>query len=159
MAMKPGHRPRSLEVQKAQAEERRQRLEEQRHDLDARRYAMELRKHDVEKAKISIEVLKHFSTVIVALVFILAYFGDQIIPSLQQTDLFPSLDMTAWDIGVMGLALTLAFSLFSLISFALNPEPRSNDPFQRIMLYVMLAVLVVSVAAVVEAMTVIDLTP
>jgi hypothetical protein len=159
MAMKPGFRPRSLDVQKAQAEERRQRLEEQRHDLDTRRYAMELRKHEVEKAKISIEVLKHFSTVIVALIFILAYFGDRLIPSLEATDLVPSLNMTAWDIGVMGLALTLAFSLFSLINFALNPEPKTSDLFQRIMLYVMLAVLVISVAAVVDAMVGIDWIP
>src|SRR5688500_18433066 len=74
MASDAGGGPRSLEVQRARAEERRQRLEEFRYQLEARKYELEQRKHELEKTKVINDALKHFITVITALLFILAYF-------------------------------------------------------------------------------------
>lgn len=54
MATYRENRPRSLEVQRAQAEERRQRLDEQKHQL-------ELKRQDLEHAKIIIDVIFHWN--------------------------------------------------------------------------------------------------
>src|SRR5688572_17228475 len=118
MATNAGDRLRSLEVQRAQAEERRQRLEQFQHQLEIRNYELEERKHELEKTKIINDVLKHFITVITALLFILAYFGDEMIPLLKSLDI-PPFPWNVWDVAVMGLTFSLTFSLITLIYSAL----------------------------------------
>ena len=114
MASDAGGGSRSLEVQRARAEERRQRLEEFRYQLEARKYELEQRKHELEKTKVINDTLKHFITVITALLFILAYFGDEINPLLKSLDTLP-LPWNLWDVAVVGLTFFLTFSLITLI--------------------------------------------
>jgi hypothetical protein len=146
MAIPNDYRPRSLEVQRAQAEERRQRLEEQHYHLTAKR-------HDVEKAKIIVDVIKHFTAVITALLFIVAYFGDQIIPAMRERST-PFLNLTAWDIGIVALAGSLVFSLQALVDFALDPELHSNNPTAKRWLSVTMWLLLIAVILLVAALLV-----
>lgn len=144
MASHAENRPRSLEVQRAQAEERRQRLEEQRHRL-------EVKKHDLEKAKIIVDVLKHFTAVITAILFILAYFGDQVIPAMQET-ITPILGFSAWDIGIVALAGSLVFALQALVDFALDPEDQRSNPAAKRWLSVTMWLLLIAVILLVAAL-------
>lgn len=138
------HRPRSLEVQRAQAEERRQRLEEQK-------YQLEIEKHDLEKAKIVVGVLKHFTAVILAVLFIWAYFGEQVIPAMQGS-LTLFLNLTAWDIGIVALAGALAFSLQALVDFALDPNLQSSNATAKRWLSVTMWLLLIAVILMIAAL-------
>src|SRR5919106_2696119 len=121
MATNAQGRPRSLEGQRARAEERRQRLEEFRYQLETRKYELEQRKHELEKTKVINDVLKYFTTVITALLFFSAYFGDEIIPLLKSLDI-SSLAWNLWDVAVVGLTFSLTFSLITLIYSALYTD-------------------------------------
>lgn len=139
-------RPRSLEVQHAQAEERRQRLEEQKHHL-------ELKRHDLEKTKIVVDVLKHFTAVVTALLFIVAFFGDQFIPAMQET-VTPFWDLTAWEIGIVALAGSLVVSLQALLDFALDPQHQSTNRTAKRWLSVTMWLLLIAIILIIAALVV-----
>jgi len=144
MATNAGDRPRSLEVQRAQAEERRQRLEEFQHQLEIRKYELEQRKHELEKTKVINDVLKHFITVITALLLALAYFGDQIIPLLKSLNIRSSI-WNLWDVAIVGLTFSLTFSLITLVYSALYTDDKrmsNNTRFGLVVILIALGVVI-----------------
>ena len=148
MATNAGGRPRSLEGQRARAEERRQRLEEFRHELEVRKYDLEERKHELEKTRVINDVLKHLITIITALLFILAYFGDEMIPLLKSLAI-PALPWNLWDVAVVGLTFSLTFSLITLIYSALytgNRRMSNNTKFGLAVILIAFGVIISLVA-------------
>jgi hypothetical protein len=153
--------PRSPEVQRAQAEERRQRLEEEKRQLEIKHDEREERKQEVERVKIVIDVLKHVSTVITALLFILASFGDQIIPRARETSI-PYLDLTMWDLAVISFYISLMSSLVGIMSLAdtLDVLDRSGpNRLSGTILKIIAIALVVAMLVVVLGMGVLGRTP
>ena len=139
-------RPRSLEVQRAQAEERRQRFEEQKLHLH-------IKQHDLEKTKIVVDVLKHFTAVVTAMLFIIAFFGDQIIPPMKET-VTPFWGLTAWEIGIVALAGSLVFSLQALLDFALDPQHHSTNRTAKRWLSVTMWLLLLAIILIIAALVV-----
>jgi hypothetical protein len=135
MATNTEERPRSLEVQRAQAEERRQREAELYYELDVKKHELEEENHELEKSKIIVDVLKHVATVITALLFILSYFGDRVIPRMRGMAIF---GMNLWDWAVMAIYLSLGLSLISLISLARNPTWIAEHWLMRLLLLAIL---------------------
>ena len=152
------NRPRSLEVQRAQAEERRQRLEEQTQRLLVRNYELEHRKHLLERTRTLIDVLKHLATIISALLVLLAYFGDRLIPVLLETNI-PYLDIPLLYVAVAGLYLTLLLSLVMLVGAAKHPEAESNDPFTKFLLDIIYISLIASMAVLIVSMIAVRSVP
>lgn len=140
-------RPRSLEVQRAQAEEVRQRFEAQKHRLEIKRY-------NLEKTKIIVDILKHFTAVVTAILFIVAFFGDRLIPAMQAT-ITPFWDLTAWEIGIVALAGSLVFSLQALVDFALDPEHQSTNRTAKRWLSVTMWLLLIAVILMIAALVVV----
>lgn len=142
------NRPRSLDVQRAQAEERRQRLEEQTHRLLVQNYELEHRKHRLERTRTLIDVLKHLATLLGLLLLVLAYFSERLIPVLVETNI-PYVDMPLLYIVVAGLYLTLVLSLVMLVGAAKHPEAESNDPLTKFLLDIIYISLIASMAVLV----------
>jgi hypothetical protein len=136
MATKAEDSSRSLEVQRAQAEERRQREAELYYELDVKKHELEEENHELEKSKIIVDVLKHVATVITALLFILSYFGDQVIPGMMSRLIF---GVNTWNIAVVGIAGSLTYSLWSLIFIARNPTWFAGSGLMRLVLIGILA--------------------
>jgi cation transport ATPase len=156
MATNAEDSPRSLEVQRAQAEERRQRLEEQWYELEVKNSQREDRKHNLEEAKIVVDIFKHTITVISALFLILAYFGSQLIPPMTRP-LF--MGFSALEVMVWGLYLALCASFIGLVHSAVSPEPARTNPGIRMMLILVFSTLLIAVAIVVFSMVVLGQMP
>jgi hypothetical protein len=128
-------RQRTLEVQRAQAQERREREAELYYELDVKKHELEQQNHELEKTKVVVDVLKHVATVITALLFILSYFGDQVIPRMRGVAIF---GMNLWDWAVMAISLSLGLSLISLIFLARNPTWIAEHSLMRLLLLAIL---------------------
>lgn len=107
-------RSQTLETHRHKLERREQQLAEQKHEL-------ELRKYQLETNKEIADVLKHFTTVTTALLIIVGYFGNQIIPGWRDKgQIFFGLSM--WDIAMACLAFSFGLSLGLLVVTIIYPQ-------------------------------------
>jgi hypothetical protein len=118
MATNEDEQTHSLEIRQAQMEEREQRLEEYK-------YALETKKHQLEKNKVGVDILKHITTVLAAIFAALGYFGDQIVPIMQNRYSFNS-RISDWYLMIVLLALCFEMGLIFLGVNAISPDEQSK---------------------------------
>ena len=148
----------ALEVQRAQAEERRQRLEEQKHELEVKSLALEERKHELEKDKLVVDVAKHFTTVITALLFILAYFSDEIITYWRSNSMKWG-PFSMWDVAVAALTASFTWSLVVVITPVSFPSNERRRRLVRVLLVVCILLMALASAVVITGMLPLGRTP
>jgi hypothetical protein len=136
MATRPEVRTRSLSL-----EVERRKIERRKEQREAQAHLLNIKNHDLEKSKIIVDVLKHVATVITALLFILSYFGDRVIPGLREAIIF---GLSPWDLAIIGISLSLSWSLAALTMIASDPIWPSRSLVLQPMLLVLIFSLVIA---------------
>ncbi len=126
MATRLEDSPQFVAIQRARAEEQRQRQEE-------KWYVLEIDKQELEKTKIEIDVLKHFVTIITALLLILSYFGTQLIPLAKTKTMF---GYSYWFLIITGFFVALVVSLGSLVMISNDPLDKGGHRAMRFYMFI-----------------------